>query len=175
MKRQDDYVRFTGLMALLGEGCKPNEQPSDERIEIYFRALADMPIEKVEQNALECLRRNSWFPSIPEIRNELSKNEEIEAQAQKDYALIEHFCCEFLFPGFYQAGLVAIEEQLKSRKKENLLPMVRRWGGEIVNTTNPSAVRAQFLNAYRAELKLKISGAKQIQDQVSKLLDGIGK
>jgi len=171
MTRQD-FDRFTKLMLTIGEAT-PQGKPSPEKIEIYFRCLEDMNYEAVKQNAMNHLRYEKFFPTISELRNEA----QLEIQAQEDYAIIKQLCQDFLFAGFGRSGTEAIRLMLEERGKGYLMPMVRRWGAEIANGYNPTATRAQFLRAYKADAqrdRLPGSERKELPEPVKALAEKLG-
>ena len=151
MNRIKDFKRFSILMAIVGEAT-PGEKPSPEKIEIYYRCLEDMSYEVIERNTFEAVKKKGFFPLIPDIRNEPNS----EAILQADIELIENLCLEFIFPDFPQTGRNIVIHKLEEMKKEYLVPLVDRFGAEIVNGTNPSATRAQMLRAHKAEMEMKL-------------------
>lgn len=69
--QDNDRPKFASLMKVLGETFG-NTAPSKEKMEIYFRALSDMPIEKIDEAVLNLVNTRtitSTFPVPAEIRN----------------------------------------------------------------------------------------------------------
>jgi hypothetical protein len=69
--QNNDRPEFAKLMKVLGETFG-NTVPSKEKMEIYFRALSDMPIEKIDEAVLNLVNTRtitSTFPVPAEIRN----------------------------------------------------------------------------------------------------------
>lgn len=141
-----DHTDFAALMAGLGETY--GTTLSDERIRIYWMALKDLSLEEINRNATTHIRTNKFFPKPCELRGE--SEEQLERQAMQDITFVERLCLDFLSPGFQQSGMVAVEEILKEQKKDYLVSLVRDWGAEIWNQSNPTATRAQMLRAYKA-------------------------
>lgn len=176
MNREKDYPNFIGLMAMIGE-CTPQGQPTSEKIEMYFMALEDLSFEYIKETAKRHLMTNKWFPAICELRNE--SDEALELQAQKDYALLEHLTEAFLYPGFAEVGMNIITQKLTEKKREELIPVAKRWCAEIGCGSNPSATRAQCLKSIASEIKIqnitKISGKSNLQiEEAKNLLKDIG-
>jgi hypothetical protein len=68
--RQNDFIAFAGEMAALAETFG-NQAPSENKIEIYFRALSDLAIEQIREAVSNLLNRRtitSTFPVPAEIR-----------------------------------------------------------------------------------------------------------
>ena len=174
MDRKNDFKEFAGMMATMAEAL-PGSKLSPEKIEIFFQALQDMDLETIKQRMLDHLRYNKFFPTVAEIRNE-----DPELNAQEDYKLIERLCRDFIFEGFQRSGMQAIDMKLRDMGKAYLMPMVMDWGSEIVYGGNPTATRAQFLKAYKAEqkhLRLKAADERAALEQpkLKQLTDKSGK
>ena len=148
MDRENDYTRFTVLMATLAEAT-PGKDVSAEKVEIYFRLLEDIPYEIVEHNALEAVRRKGFFPLISDIRNE----KDFEMQALEDFDYVMDLVSNFCFTGFGQSGDAIIDMKLKESGKEYLHSFIRRWGMELAYTDNPTATRAQALKVLKVEVQ----------------------
>ena len=71
MKPQDDQ-KFAEIMSVLGEAF--DKPPSPMKIEIYFKALEDLPIERIQEAAVVLLNTKTFstFPLVAEIRESLS-------------------------------------------------------------------------------------------------------
>ena len=171
MDRNKDFKKFTVLMATLGEAT--GQEPSPQKIEIYFRCLSDMHFSEVESNALNQLRQSKFFPAISEIRQEADP----ELLAQEDCKLIESLCKEFIFPDFPRAGRTAVFLELQKQGKEDLMYLVDRWGAEIATGQNPTATRAQMVRGHTARIKndllLSTKEPKKIDKRAEKLIDEI--
>ena len=178
MIRKKDYAQFVALLGMMGE-CTPSGQPSPEKIEMYFLALQDLEFEEVKDAAKKHLMTNKWFPAICELRGQSELD--LELQSQKDYAILEHLADAFLFPGFAEAGMVAIEQKLTEKKRLDLLPVAKRFCPEISQGMNPSATRAQCIKSIKAEMapggRRAIQGRQsgQISERAAKMLGNIGK
>ena len=177
MIREKDYVIFAGLMAMMGEAVAPFKQPSSDRIEMYFMTLEDLEYEEIESAAKNHLRYNKWFPAIPELRGETE--ELANAEAQKDCDLVAELCEHLLWPGFWECGMVVIKQKLTEKKKEHLIPLLQRWGRELVGN-KPGVARAQMLKSHVADITVnrkRLQGPehKQIYDKQSKMLEGLDK
>ncbi len=153
MNRDRDFGRFTAFMISLGKAT-PQGVPDPQKIEIYFRLLEDMPIEVIEKNAMEAVRRKGFFPMIPEIRHDPDVEKQFELEAQESYRILEDTIDAYYHPGFGESSCTVIEMKLKERGRTDLIPQFYRWGKEIANGQNPTATRAQFLKTYKAEMEL---------------------
>lgn len=151
MNRKQDYSRFVSFMSGAAQGTPQRKEIDEHVIEIYFRMLEDLDLETVERRVVEAVRRKGWFPMISDIRGEGTAEQEISAQAFRAYRLIEHVMREFYFPGFGASSMDVIEFKLENWGESRLIPLVRRWGQEIVENKNPSATRAQFIKSFEYE------------------------
>ena len=145
-----DKDKFSIFMKALCEAF--GKESSPERTRIYWEALKDLSYEIINKNAINHLRYNKFFPAVCELRNEPNS----ETIIQADVELVENLCLEFIFPDFPQTGRNIVIHKLEEMKKEYLVPLVDRFGAEIVNGTNPSATRAQMLRAHKAEMEMKL-------------------
>src|SRR5574340_615173 len=65
-KVQDqDKAKFATLVKVLAETYSPNDKPSKERVEIYFRVLYDYSIEQVEQGIIKLLKMRKTTTTFP--------------------------------------------------------------------------------------------------------------
>ena len=174
MDRKIDFKRFTVLMATLGEAT-PGENPSSEKIEIYFRCLQDMPFEEVEKNALNHLRFHKFFPTIAEIRGERDP----ELEAQEDFKLLSDVLDRFYAPEIHGSAMRIIEMKLEESGRSDLVPMLRRYGTEIYYGDNITATRAQFIKARKVEIErdrvdmIEGRGKTELPERLTKLLEPI--
>jgi len=76
---EKDMERFTFCMAALGEAFSQEITPL--KIEIYFKALQDLPIDDIERATWEIIntRATASFPKVAEIRQAISGNLEDKA------------------------------------------------------------------------------------------------
>ncbi len=117
MNQQDDR-KFAEIMSVLGEAF--DKPPSSMKIEIYFKALEDIPIEKIQEAAVIILNTKTYgsFPLVAEIREAVaggSDNLDVRAllawnQAKDAIHKVGH----------YQS--VAFDDPIISQ-------IVRTWGG----------------------------------------------
>jgi|GEM_PF-1711840 len=148
MIREQDYEPFANLLALLSEMAVRSRTISAETIEGYFQALEDLPFEAINRHAMLAVRTNGGhFPSVAELAGE----EDPEIEAQKAFEDISRLVCSFVGMGFGETSMTAIQIKLANEDKEDLIPLVRTWGAEIAYGTNPTATRAQFIRAYKAD------------------------
>lgn len=77
MTEQDRYA-FAELLLAVGETY--GEAVSDARMEIYFRALSDLPLESVRQAVNVHVRLQKFFPRPSEIREAVTGSLEDEAE-----------------------------------------------------------------------------------------------
>ena len=168
---KSDVGKFTILMNAIGEAC-PGKLPSPEKTKIYFDALRDMEYEEIEKRMTQHLRFSDFFPTIKSIRQEADP----ELLAQKDVAMIEEMCQEFIFPDFPMVGRNIIYEKLKQRGQEDLIYLVDRHGAEICNGQLSTVVRAQMIKGHKASITQKLLTGKpigQLNPKLDKLIDKI--
>jgi len=167
------------LMAIWGE-MTPGERPTPEKMEGYYRiaVLCSFTFEQIEKRGNLSIKRNGYFPKVDELFND---EQDLELRAQEDYAFLKGLCQNLLFAEFATCGTGIIKMKLKEAKKEYLIPMFDIWGAEIAYDGNPTATRAQFLRAYKAEMirlendRLLDNGAdrKEIDKRATKMIDSI--
>ncbi len=168
-----EIEEFNGLMQGLAEIY--GENVSDERLLLFWEALKDLPLGTIKSNINNHIRLNKFFPKPSELRGE----QNIEIQAQKDIAYLENLLNNYYFPGFGESSMNIISQKLKEDGKEYLAEMIDRFGVEMVNQFNPSATRAQMLNAYKADVKAgrlmlnEKQETKEICGKTEKLIDKI--
>jgi hypothetical protein len=73
MKRKDDQTKFAGLMKALAEVFDGSIQPSPLKIELYFKALEQYHIEKLEMAVSKMIKERTYpsFPKPAEIRENI--------------------------------------------------------------------------------------------------------
>jgi len=118
---------------------------SKEKIELYRMALMDLDLETIRQNAAIHIKRENFFPSVAELRNEPDP----EAEAQEAFKQVEDALNKYYDPNFHGTTL----ELIKKRVGGRLFNLVKRYGTEIFYRDNITTTRAQFLKAYKAESK----------------------
>jgi hypothetical protein len=150
MNRETDFPRFLKLMLELGS-TTPQGVPSPEKVEGYFQLLEDMDFETIKQNAIYAIRSKGFFPMISEIRREGDAVKLAEAKADRAYRLIEFLMRKYYYPGFGPSCMAVIEDKLTKWGEMAVLPLLNRWGQEILENSNPSATRAQFLKSFMIE------------------------
>ena len=62
------------------------EPLTEERMEIYVRGLADIPLDQLRVSFQQALRQLTWFPKIAELRNLAGANSSDEAKIEADTA-----------------------------------------------------------------------------------------
>jgi hypothetical protein len=111
MKRRDDQTKFAGLMKALAEVFDGSIQPSPLKIELYFKALEQYPIEKLELAVSKMIKERAYssFPKPAKIR------ENIESKHARDGALKPRIEIEaWLLTGAPYPQDPAIQEVIKS-------------------------------------------------------------
>jgi hypothetical protein len=126
-----------------------SEPPSKELKKGYFELLKDLDFEAVNKNGFDHFRKNRYFPAACDLRGDTDKIN--EAKADSAYRLVEFLMREFYFEGYGESCMNTIELKLKAWNETDLLPLLKRWGREILEGSNPSATRAQFLKSYLIE------------------------
>lgn len=68
--QQNDFKKFAYCMKALREEFTPNDEVSDLKMEINFKALMDLPIEAIEKATWQIIntRKTASFPKVAEIR-----------------------------------------------------------------------------------------------------------
>lgn len=166
---------FTKLMIGWGEGT-PGTDPSVNQMKIYsnWAIASNLSFEEIEERGKNAILREGWFPKL----NELFGVDD-EALAQEDFQLLDHLVDAFLYPDFVQVGMGVIKQKLRRQGKVYLVPLLQKFGAEIANKFNPTATRAQFLKAHKANTKarMQLSPPKQkkLEGRIEKLTKGIGK
>lgn len=176
MNRKQDFVRFSKLMVELGS-TTPQGIPGPEKIEGYYQLLEDMEFDTIKQNAIYAIQSKGFFPMVSEIRRENDILKINEAKANDAYKIVRDLMTKYYYPGFGRSCMDVIEFKLKEGKREDLIPFANRWGGEILENSNPSATRAQFLKSYMIEsgefYALPEHKQRQISDTAAGLLEPI--
>jgi len=176
----EDRDRFARLMSALGRTYRT--VPDDELIELYWRVLADVDYATVEANAFRYLRKQrlSVFPTPAELRSDPDD----ERLAYDAYDYLRHLCREFLFPGFVQAGLTAIERKLQQSHREYLKPMLYYWGTQLANTDDDTWIKREFIKEFQTKklaenekqaqalIAADVERRKQLQAAYLKQLEG---
>jgi len=142
-----DRSKFAKLMAVLG---RVYNKPVDvELVDLYWRVLQDMDYATVEKNAARYLQKQklSVFPTPAELRSDPDD----EKLAYEAYDYLRHLCREFLFPGFVQAGLTAIERKLAQSHREYLKPMLYSWGTQLANTDDDTWIKREFVKEFHTK------------------------
>jgi len=172
MNRQDDYIRFTQLIALLNEMSGKSREITEETIEGYFQALKDLDYEQIEMNGYVAIRTKGFFPLVADLAG--NKNDSAEAQdayARLEKAIISH---SFMY------ARKELEASLTRTGFEHLIPILDQWAEEIATTQNKTNTRAQFIGQYkgRAEMnrirQLKGQYQKALPENIVKQINDIG-
>lgn len=72
------------------------------------------------------------------------------------FKLLDNLLDAWYDPDLGQSAYNIICEKLKEKSQERLIPYLNRFGAEIYNRQNPTALRAQFRRAYEARLENEI-------------------
>jgi len=171
--KESDNQKFSQLMAIASEAT-PGNQPSDEKIKIYFEALRDLEFDYIRENTINHLRTKHFFPHICDIRNEPTEEE----MANKAFQEVEDLLNKFYDPGLHSVTLGII----KSRTSKECFKLIQRFGTEIFYAENITASRAQFIKAYIADTKIgdrrmiKERSGKPVQiGKIVKQIEGVKK
>jgi len=174
MNRENDFIRFTQLMALLNEMSGKSRDITEETIEGYFQALKDLDYQQIEMNGYVAIRTKGFFPLVADLAGNFDKDNSAEAQdayAFLEKAIISH---SFLY------ARPELEASLERNGYEHLIPMLTPWAEEIALTQNKTSTRAQFIAQYkgRADMnkirQLKGQYHKSLPENTAKLINGIG-
>jgi hypothetical protein len=146
--------------------------PTGELKKLYFDILKDLDFETVNRNGRDHFTRNRYFPAACDL---LGNSERLnDARADRAFRLVEHLMNEFYDPAFQQACMAVIVSRVEmwekadsSVKELNLIHLVKRWGLEIWEKSNPSATRAQFLKSFSLELGSYLSLREPARPQLS--------
>jgi hypothetical protein len=92
--QDQDKQKFATLIKVLAETYSPNDKPSKERVEIYFRVLSEYTIEQVEQGIIKLLKTRkttTTFPVPGEIIDAIGGDQSNSLLAlKKAEAAVEH-------------------------------------------------------------------------------------
>ena len=168
-----DKKRFVQLLAMLGELY--NKNISGPLQEFYFVALQDLEYEKIHKNALNFVNTKKNFKGFPDpgdLRNE-------ETKALESYNIIKEMMIRFYDPTFHKATLEIIKDRLERSRMDYMFPLLQRWGDEIMNGSNPSATRAQFLKSYQTDtsIRKRLPSKRQsekISENINKIIEIAG-
>ena len=146
---ENDRQKFSQLMIMMAEVSVGNEfkRPSADKIQMYYNLLSDLSFDIIKLNAEKHFRKNKWFPAISELRGE--SDEKLKIKAQESFKILNDVIEKYYVAGF-ACTCDIVEQKLKAMNREDLISDFYKWGTEIVNNSNPTATRAQFLNAYVA-------------------------
>ena len=156
-----------------------SEPPSKEFKKLYFEILKDLDFETVNKNGFEHFKKNKYFPAACDLRNDQKKDDLLEIEAQKSWKTLENVMLDYYYPGF-ACSLDIIFCKLKEYGREDLKEYVRSYGLEIVNQSNITATRAQFLKTLKARKQDEFiqlgtpQEIKQVAEGVKEMLDKIG-
>jgi len=144
----DDRIKFSQLLSMLGEIY--GKQISDSFVDFYFEALKDLEYDELHRNAIDYVNTagKNRYPVPGDLRGD-SEKEALEA-----YTIIREMLNRFYSPELHGITLNIIKEKLEKMGRPDLFPMLQNWGEEILYEQNPTATRAQFIRAYRAERKI---------------------
>ena len=145
--QKSDRDRFSKLMSSLGRVY--NKPPDPSLVDLYWRVLQDVDWEVIERNAAKYLRSQK-LPVFP-TPAALADDPDDEKFAYEAYDYLRHLCREFLFPGFVQAGLTAIERKLMQSHREYLKPLLYSWGTQLANTDDDTWIRREFVKEFQAK------------------------
>jgi hypothetical protein len=149
---EDDYQNFAELMMQAAIAATGKIEMPKERIDFYFECLIDIPLVNVRKNAIDHFRsKNGFFPSIAELRGADNDSEALN-DFQEISNLLDAFSGDDMPVSLTRAALQA---HLRSDQKEYLLPLAIQFAPDILDRSNPSATRAQFLKAWKG---VKING-----------------
>lgn len=171
-----DYKKFGALMIMIGEMSDGNEamkRPSIDKIKLYFKFLIDLPFETIEKNASDYFNIHKEFHGFPSpaiLRHGYKSQDIEEAEALSAFEIIKELMENFYCPELGAAGRQAMIIKLEEKKQENLIPLLDKWGTEIL-TGNTQVVRAQFVKSYKAQKT--ISTDRQLRSNQPKQLKNI--
>lgn len=154
----NDDTAFGKILSVLGE-CF-NKEVSQDMFNFYFEALRDVSIEVIKRNALLYINTagKMKFP-IPGDLRDSGDSEAIDA-----WNTINRLIDAVYDPAFHMASMMAIKSQLESHGKSHYWQFVQQWGNEILDGSNPTATRAQFLKHYQAQKQIALNRQLQGKD-----------
>lgn len=142
--------------------------PSAKGYQIFIRMLKSIPPE-ILRRACENIAMKTETPwNVPAtIQREANRLMGV-VDADEAYALIEDLMTNFYCPELGQASLAVIQMKLEEKQQAFLFPLLKRWGPEIWLGNNPTAIRAQFRDAYEKETQrptsqLNLAAGKNMQ------------
>jgi len=153
----NDKPEFGKILSVMGE-CF-NKEVSQDMFNFYFEALRDVSIETIKRNALLYINTAGKikFP-IPGDLRDSSDMEAIDA-----WNTINRLLDAIYDPSFHMASMMAIKSNLESHGKGHYWQFVQQWGNEMLDGSNPTATRAQFLKHYQAQKQIALN--RQLQSQ----------
>jgi len=146
---------------------------------LWFKMLSDIPDDIFLKACLSISTAGGRAPDnmVSAIREEAEKLSG-KINWNEAYKIIEDTFKQFYFPELGASCWKHIQSRFKEMGHPELIPAAQEWGREILNTGNPTGVRAQFRDNWQLESgqsKLKRIGEAQNMKQIFsgiKLLEG---
>jgi len=144
---------------------------------IWFKLLSDIEDEIFLQACLSISTTGERAPQniISAVREQAEKLSG-KIEWTEAYDTVKKLFDEFYFPELGASCWLVIRGKIEKMGKPELLLFAEKWGREMLYTGNPSAVRAQFRDAWKIEVqgaKLKRIGEsrsmKQLLSEVKKI------
>jgi len=161
---EHDLLSFTQLIHQFHKVSKERNKPlpDNDVVEFYFEALKDKSLEEIRANGqAHFIRGSGFFPTVAELRNDPDP----EQEARVVFDIVQNLMDTYFVPGF-PGTLDAVYRRLKRRGLGHVVPMIERYGLEIINRENITATRSQFVKSYETyrthpHLAAIASGEKQ--------------
>lgn len=167
-----DKEIFAQGMALIYSTWNRLKEPDESIIDLWYGILNSIP-DGLFIEACKAIAIRTGYPpqNIPSEIIEQARMLSGQLDHASAYSIIENMFQEFMFPGLESSGWTIIQEKLKKQDLEWLIPMAGKYGKEMLNTTNPTALRAQFREQYNQLIRtdkvmqLTTKSPKQIESK----------
>jgi len=137
---------------------------------IWFKMLSDIEDDVFLQACLSISTIGERAPqNIIAVVREQAEKLSGKMEWTEAYDTVKELFDHFYFPELGSSCWGIIQEKIKEMNKPELLPFAEKWGREMLYTGNPSAVRAQFRDAWKIEVQgaqLKRIGESQSMKQL---------
>jgi len=165
-KDKADLHKQMRLWAEISAGNEQMKEITPIKVELYFSCLKHLTLDQIIDRVEAHFKKNRWFPQPCDF---IDDNGEVEAT--EAYNLIQELMDNFYDPTLGSCCLVAMQERLKDMNKEYINPLLLKWGSEIYERSNPTATRAQFLKAFKTDIKSETEKQLKSKERYKQLKD----
>ena len=171
---EDDFKDFAEFMYSLEYICLKvkDKELTSVTIKFYFHCLQDVDLKDVVTNGYAyCNQANElWFPSPKQLRG-IEGNQDVKALQAWD-KINKYLEAYWFGPGFVECSMKVIQRKMEKNKEEHLMPLLNKWGGEILSSGAIAATRKHFIDSFKIDLKVEETKALAGKDD-SKRLEGL--